>query len=85
MIAYGLLRGIPYEQIERCAANNAPDPNYVLRIMQDHDVKKHTLEEVVSLLTVAHASAAPAATSEPSSPTTVKPVASPRVALEKRA
>lgn len=85
MIAYGLLRGIPYERIERCAPNNAPDPQYVLKIMQDHDGMKHTLEQVKSLLTVPSAAAEVVAASEPSSQATAKPAPGPRAALGKGA
>lgn len=50
MIAYGLLRGIAYHQIERCALNNKPDLKYLLRIVQDHGGKSWTLESLMQLL-----------------------------------
>lgn len=34
LVAYGLLRGIPYEQIERCHPQNKPDTKLVFDIMQ---------------------------------------------------
>lgn len=37
LIAYGLLRGIPYHQIERCATNNRPNAREVLAVMQAHN------------------------------------------------
>lgn len=36
LIAYGLLRGITYEKIERCDANNRPDPAVVFELMKAH-------------------------------------------------
>lgn len=36
LIAYGLLRNIPYERIERCAENNKPNAEQVLAIIQLH-------------------------------------------------
>ena len=50
MIAYGLLRGISYQQIEKCATNNKPDLKYLLRILQDHGGKSWTLENLTQLL-----------------------------------
>jgi hypothetical protein len=37
LIAYGLLRGIPYAHIERCAPNNRPDPKAILEIVSAHN------------------------------------------------
>jgi len=37
IIAYGFLRGVPYILIEQCAANNRPNPQYVLDIMVLHN------------------------------------------------
>ena len=37
LVAYGLLRGIPYARIERCAPNNRPNPQFVLDIMLAHN------------------------------------------------
>ena len=37
LIAYGLLRGVPYHEIERCAPNNRPNAREVLAIMQAHN------------------------------------------------
>ncbi len=36
LIAYGLLRGISYERIERCAKENRPNVASVLALMKDH-------------------------------------------------
>jgi len=36
LVAYGLLRGIPYERIESCTSKNRPDPEAVLTIMMSH-------------------------------------------------
>lgn len=37
LVAYGILRGIPYEQIEKCALNNQLDPKRLLEIIQAHN------------------------------------------------
>ncbi len=37
LVAYGLLRGVPYDQIERCAPNNKLNPQVVLDIMLAHN------------------------------------------------
>lgn len=37
LVAYGLLRGVPYHQIERCAPNNKLNPQVVLDIMLVHN------------------------------------------------
>jgi hypothetical protein len=57
LVAYGLLRGVPYHQIEKCAQNNQLNPQVVLDIMQAHngwDPKrgyiKYDLETVKGLL-----------------------------------
>jgi hypothetical protein len=57
LVAYGLLRGVPYGQIERPAENNKLNPQVVLDIMTAHngwDPKrgyiKYDLETVVKLL-----------------------------------
>lgn len=36
LIAYGLLRGIPYEYIERCSANNLPNVKRVNELIKQH-------------------------------------------------
>ncbi len=36
LIAYGLLRGVCYERIEKCAENNRPNPQLILEIMLVH-------------------------------------------------
>lgn len=36
LVAYGLLRGVQYHQIERCAANNKLNPQVILDIMLGH-------------------------------------------------
>lgn len=54
LVAYGLLRGVPYNQIERCAEHNKPNPQLVLDIMLEHadwqQRKGLNLEKVQSLL-----------------------------------
>jgi len=57
LVAYGLLRGVPYHQIEKCAQNNKLNPQVVLDIMTVHngwDPKrgyiKYDLETVTGLL-----------------------------------
>lgn len=89
LIAYGLLRGLSYDQIERCAQNNKPDPNAVMEIMFEHaewaQAKELTLERVVQLLTPATVDAGPVAASEPSLPATASPSQGPQAAHEKRA
>lgn len=58
LVAYGLLRGVPYDQIERCAANNKLSPQVVLDIMLAHNrwtpkrgLVKYDLQTVEKLLT----------------------------------
>lgn len=54
LIAYGFLRGVPYNQIERCAPNNKPDAQVILDIMLAHadgrQREELSLEKVQSLL-----------------------------------
>ena len=54
LIAYGLLRGIPYERIERCAKENRPNAAYVFEIIKAHtafqDTTHLTLEKVKAIL-----------------------------------
>jgi hypothetical protein len=57
LVAYGLLRGVPYDQIERCAPNNKLNPKVILDIMLAHNgwdprrgTQKYDLERVKSLL-----------------------------------
>lgn len=54
LIAYGLLKGIPYERIEVCAEHNKPDPLFVHRIIQEHinpwRAGQWTAEKVILLL-----------------------------------
>lgn len=56
LIAYGLLRGIQYTRIERCAENNRPNIATVLELMKEHaewpDVRKFTLETVTAMLMI---------------------------------
>jgi hypothetical protein len=37
LVAYGLLRGVPYHQIEQCAPNNKLSPQVVLDIVLAHN------------------------------------------------
>lgn len=77
LVAYGLLRGVPYDQIERCAPNNQLDPQKVLEIVLAHNgwdpkkgMQQFDLEKVKNLLTVTPVAAAPAPAREPSSKAT---------------
>lgn len=38
LVAYGLLRGVPYDQIERCAPTNRLDPKRLLAIIEEHNM-----------------------------------------------
>lgn len=53
-IAYCLLRGIPYERIERCATENLPSPSVIFGLMKEHAGWKFgrelTLEKVKEAL-----------------------------------
>jgi hypothetical protein len=76
-VAYGLLRGVPYERIERCAPNNQLDPKRVLDIVLAHFVwdmrpttQKFDLERVTSLLTPSIVAVEPAVANVRSLPTT---------------
>ena len=58
LIAYGILRGVPYHEIEKCASNNRPNLQTVLNILVEHNVwvpgvplKKYDLAAVEQLLT----------------------------------
>jgi hypothetical protein len=73
LVAYGLLRGVPYDQIERCAPNNKLDPQRVLEIVLAHNgwdpkkgMQQYDLEKVAALLTVLPVAAVPAPAREPS-------------------
>jgi hypothetical protein len=54
LIAYGLLRGIPYERIEHCSNVNRPSPARIHELMLAHmppwEAKKLTVEAVQALL-----------------------------------
>lgn len=50
LVAYGLLRGVPYHQIERCAQANQLDLVYLQQVMQAHGGTTWTLEKVKALL-----------------------------------
>jgi len=56
LIAYGLLRNVPYIMIETCSPFNKPDPKAVLEIIKAHvpyyEVSKWSLDRVTSLLEV---------------------------------
>lgn len=55
LVAYGLLRNLPYEQIERCAPQNRLDPQRLLDIMLAHadlhQKRDLTLDKVKELMT----------------------------------
>lgn len=54
LIAYGLLRGVPYARIERCAKGNAPNAAKILELMKAHagptEASKLTIEGIRMLL-----------------------------------
>lgn len=90
LVAYGLLRGVPYDRIERCAQNNQLDPQRLFDIIKAHDGwdsrfpgRRFDLESVKKLLIPAIASVTSVAASEPS----LKPTGSlsecPQTALRK--
>jgi hypothetical protein len=75
LVAYGLLRGVRYDQIERCAPNNKLNPQAVLDIMLAHHSpslsdwihwRDLNLEKVKLLLTPAIVVAPPVPAREPS-------------------
>jgi hypothetical protein len=55
LIAYGLLRGVPYERIERCAKENRPNVTRVFELMKAHSdwsvTRQLTVGKVKELLT----------------------------------
>ena len=48
LIAYGLLRNVPYEKIERCAKQNRPNVVRVFELMKAHGDWKLLLELTVN-------------------------------------
>ena len=99
LIAYGLLRCVPYHLIERCAPNNRPNPQAVLDIMLAHadwqEKKGLDLERVKVLLSMSNlaTSTVPCVDATPASrkPMTpepfllpTKPLVTARRPLEKR-
>ena len=50
LVAYGLLREVPYSSIERCALTNRLDVAYLTRIMQEHGGSVWTQEKVATLI-----------------------------------
>lgn len=54
LIAYGLLRGVPYGRIERCAEENRPDAARVFELMRAHGdwkvARELTVDRVKELL-----------------------------------
>jgi hypothetical protein len=95
LVAYGLLRGVPYEDIERCAQNNQLDPQKVLDIIKEHGkgtwkpfmgglrLDEWDIERVKTLLTLPDAPAARAPAREPSLKPTGRPSPSPQAAQER--
>lgn len=75
LIAYGLLRGIPYGRIEKCAKENQPDAAKVFELMRLHGdwkvARELTVERVKELLTPSAPQPEPSPTesSPPTSPT----------------
>ena len=92
LVAYGLLRGVPYDQIERCAPNNKLNPQVVLDIMLAHNrwtpkrgLVKYDLATVEKLLTLASSPTSPeACLSSPPAPSP-EPTAPPTSSLLERA
>ena len=93
LIAYGLLRGIPYGSIERCAKDNKPNAERVFELMKAHGdwkvARELTVEKVQELLTPSAPQPEPSPT-ESSPPTSPTPqpeglLARARRLLEKRA
>lgn len=72
LVAYGLLRGVPYNQIERCAPQNKLNPKNILEIMLTHadwqQKKGLDLAKVESLLSMT------SPTNVPSHPTLKKSI-----------
>lgn len=92
LVAYGLLRGVPYSQIEKCAPNNKLKPELILEIMSAHadwqQKKGLDLEKVKTLLHVPEAEVAvatPAPANVPSLPVTGRLLKAIPLTLEKRA
>lgn len=85
LIAYGLLRGVPYEKIERCAPQNKPDPQRVLDIMLAHadwqQKRGLDLEKVKALLATSSSEASSTPTGD--SPATPSPEQTPQSTLGK--
>lgn len=54
LVAYGLLRGVPYDRIEKCGENNKLDPKRLFELMKAHAPweleRELTLERVLVLL-----------------------------------
>lgn len=86
LIAYGLLKAVPYENIERCSENNRPDPKEVLRVVLEHvsweQRKQFDLAKIEALLTVT--SPKPVQPKRPPS-TFKRPEPGPQAALQKTA
>ena len=93
LIAYGLLRGISYGRIERCAEENKPDAQRVFELMRAHGdwkvARELTVEKVKELLTPSLLQPEPSPTESlpPTSPTPQPEglLAKARRLLEKRA
>lgn len=91
LIAYGLLRGVPYGSIEKCAQENKPNAERVFELMKAHGdwkvARELTLEKVQELLTQSTPQPAPSATesSPPTSPLPEGLLSRARRLLEKRA
>lgn len=90
LIAYGILRSVPYAQIEKCAENNRPSPQRVLDILTAHNsweagvqFMRYDIALVERLLTPS-ASVSDAAKRASNRHSTVTPTA-PTMALEKAA
>src|SRR5665213_3127320 len=42
LVAYGLLKGVQYSEIERCHPNNPLSPKFILAILEEHNVIDRT-------------------------------------------
>jgi hypothetical protein len=84
LIAYGLLRGIPYERIERCADDNKPNAEKVFELMKAHGdwkvARELTLEKVKESLVPSQTQPAASQTESPL-PTSPTPAEKPKSLL----
>lgn len=81
LIAYGLLRGVPYGSIEKCAEENKPNAERVFELMKLHGdwkvARELTLDKVKETLSTTTRSAEPSPEQPATSPTASSPPTSP--------